>query len=269
MNRFGIVYASTGLAVGLALATAAGCAARAATRPPVVARAPRTTAAAPAPQPPPPPVATDGIIHVVHPGQTLWRIARAYGVDIEEVQRANAITDPTRIENGQGLRIPGVDSVRDVPPFPAPIPDVARPHALEAPIAAAVGEWTWPVPGGEVVGHFGDSRRAHRHAGLDIRTRAGEPVVAARDGRVRYCGDTLRGYGLTVVIDHGDGTSSLYGHNSKLLVREGQDVHAGQEIARVGSSGNATTPHCHFEIRRDDRPLDPLPLLDAHATGTR
>jgi lipoprotein NlpD len=263
MNRSVIVYASTGLTVGLAIAAVAGCAARAATSPPVVTRAPRTTPAVPAPQ------ATDGVIHVVHPGQTLWRIARAYGVDIEEVQRANDISDPSRIENGQELRIPGVESVRDVPAFPAPIPDIGRPHPLEAPMAAAVGEWTWPVPGGEVVGHFGDSRRKHSHAGLDIRGRAGEPVVAARDGRVCYCGGTLRGYGLTVVIDHGDGTSSLYGHNSKLLVREGQDVHAGQEIARVGSSGNATTPHCHFEIRRDDRPLDPLPLLEAHATGTR
>ena len=209
------------------------------------------------------------VIHVVEPGQTLWRIARAYGVGIDEVQQANHIADPSRIENGQALRIPGADAVREVPPFPAPVPQWTGPTTLEPPSVLAAGGWTWPVPGGEVVGRFGDARRARRHAGLDIRGRAGEPVVAARGGIVRYSGDTLRGYGLTVVIDHGDGTTSLYGHNSKLLVREGDDVRAGQEIAQVGSSGNATTPHCHFEIRREDQPLDPLPLFDSHATGTQ
>ncbi len=264
MKRPGIVYATTISGLTLVFVAAVGCAARAS----VHAAVPSVPPAPAAPAVAGPTTTTDGVIHVVEPGQTLWRIARAYGVGVEAVQQANHIADPSRIENGQALRIPGAHGVREVPPFPAPLPVGTEP-TLDSPSVLAAGAWTWPVPGGEVVGRFGDARRAHRHAGLDIRGRAGEPVVAARGGRVRYSDDTLRGYGMTVVIDHGDGTSSLYGHNSRLLVREGDDVHAGQEIARLGSSGNATTPHCHFEIRRDDRPLDPLPLFDSHATGTR
>ena len=68
----------------------------------------------------------------------------------------------------------------------------------------------------------------------------------------------MRGYGNTVVVDHGDGLTTLYAHNSELLVRPGDTVTAGQRIARVGHTGNATTDHCHFEVRRGDAPVDPL-----------
>jgi len=204
------------------------------------------------------------VTHVVEPGQTLWRIARTYGVEIESLQRENGIDDPARIAEGQALRIPGADIVREVPPFPAPVPELERLH-----LALDTSAWIWPVPGGEIVSRFGDPRRAHRHAGLDIRGRTGQPIVAARAGRVKYSGSSLRGYGKTVVIDHGDGTSTLYGHNSELLVREGEEVAAAQEIARLGSSGNATAAHCHFEVRENDHPRDPLPLFASSAEGTR
>jgi murein DD-endopeptidase MepM/ murein hydrolase activator NlpD len=71
----------------------------------------------------------------------------------------------------------------------------------------------------------------------------------------------MRGYGKTVILDHGDGYSSLYAHNAKLLVRVGQHVDQGMPVALLGSTGNATAEHCHFEIRRNERRLDPLLFL--------
>ncbi len=76
-----------------------------------------------------------------------------------------------------------------------------------------------------------------------------------------YAGAGLRGYGKTVILDHRDGMQSLYAHNSVLLVRVGERVEQGQSIARVGRTGNATTDHCHFEIRLNDRRVDPMRWL--------
>jgi murein DD-endopeptidase MepM/ murein hydrolase activator NlpD len=86
-------------------------------------------------------------------------------------------------------------------------------------------------------------------------------VLAARGGRVVYSDDRMRGYGKTVILDHGGGVTTLYAHNSDLLVRKGQRVRPGERIARIGRTGNASAEHCHFEIRRDDAPLDPLRFL--------
>jgi lipoprotein NlpD len=134
-------------------------------------------------------------------------------------------------------------------------------RAADARFDAGDTDWLWPVHGGQVLSGFGAQRRDHAHMGVDIRGRQGQSVLAAREGRVRYSGSTMRGYGKTVIVDHGQGLSSLYAHNAELLVKVGQVVARGQSLARVGRSGNATTDHCHFEIRRYDRPIDPLLLL--------
>ncbi|HXV76050.1 MAG TPA: LysM peptidoglycan-binding domain-containing M23 family metallopeptidase [Candidatus Polarisedimenticolaceae bacterium] len=189
-----------------------------------------------------------GVVHVVERGQTLWRIARTYEVEIGELARINGIADPTRIHTGQRVFVPGVDSLRVVvPPSASPV--------------LAASAWAWPVEEGVLLSYFGAPRRSRDHQGVDIRARHGQPVVAARAGRVVYSGAGMRGYGKTVIIDHGDGISTLYAHNSALAVRVGQRVAQGERIARVGRSGNASSDHCHFEIRHQDRPVDPLPYL--------
>ena len=169
------------------------------------------------------------VYHVVQPGQTLWSISQRYGLTVEELARVNNISDPDRLFVDQRLLIPGT---------------------------RALG-WAWPVPGGKILSPFGEHRRGHRHAGLDIRGQDGQEVLAVRSGRVRYS-STMRDYGKTVIVDHGDGLSSLYAHNSKLLVAVGQRVRRAQPIARIGRTGNATTEHCHFEIRRGEISVDPL-----------
>jgi murein DD-endopeptidase MepM/ murein hydrolase activator NlpD len=180
------------------------------------------------------------VVHVVQAGETLWRIARAHGVDPADVARANGLSSPDRIEVGQRLVIPGA-------------------------VPAARG-FAWPVAGRRVLSPFGSPRGGRRHAGIDLAGSSGDAVVAVFHGTVVYSGSSLGGYGKTVIVDHGDGVRSLYAHNADLLVQEGQAVVRGEAIARVGRSGNATTEHLHFEIRKDGVAVDPLGWLTGSAT---
>lgn len=227
------------LAVGLL----AGCgAARQAVRAQVQPLASLATPGTPAVE-----QAEPGVLHEVGPGQTLWRIARTYGLPLDELARANGIRDVSRIEAGSLIFVPGAQAAREVVPPAAPV--------------RRDGDWIWPVPDGRILSHFGDSRRTHRHTGIDINGRGGQRVLAARAGNVVYSNDGLRGYGRTVILDHGDGLRTLYAHNASIAVHRGQRVRTGQLIARVGRTGNATTEHCHFEIRRNEVPVDPLLYL--------
>jgi len=125
------------------------------------------------------------------------------------------------------------------------------------------GNMQWPVPGHtNVVSGYGN--RLHpilkfykMHTGIDIDANKGDTIVAANKGTVILAG-YQSGYGNTVVIDHGVGITTLYAHCSKLLVKVGDEVQAGQKIALVGSTGLATGPHLHFEVRKDGKTVNPL-----------
>jgi murein DD-endopeptidase MepM/ murein hydrolase activator NlpD len=106
---------------------------------------------------------------------------------------------------------------------------------------------------------FGMRGRRH-HYGVDLRARHGDPIFAARGGTVRFAG-SMRNYGLTIILDHGGGVSTLYAHASSLYVTAGQWVDQGVVIGAVGATGNATGPHLHFEIAWAGRQIDPVPLL--------
>ncbi len=231
------------LLLGLALLAATGCAGRRA--------APVTSPSRPGREGTTAPHREKGTWHVVRRGETLWRIARRYGVTVEAIARANGIQDPTRIRAGQRLFVPG--GRPDAGPSP-------RPRTGEGGKVPG-GTWRWPVDG-PVTSVFG-SPRAHgrrAHSGIDIAAPAGTAVRAARAGRVTFAG-RKGSYGRLVVLDHGRGFASWYAHLSRIAVRPGQHVDAGAVIGRVGTSGNATGPHLHFEIRRRGRPLDPLVFL--------
>lgn len=128
------------------------------------------------------------------------------------------------------------------------------------------GQLQWPVPGRSYISSgYGYRRRpigsgTEFHTGIDIPASYGSNIVAAEAGRVitaRY----VNGYGYTVIIDHGNGLSTLYGHNSKLVVSQGQSVSKGQVIAKAGSTGNSTGNHCHFEVRLNGKHTSPMPYL--------
>ena len=126
------------------------------------------------------------------------------------------------------------------------------------------GGMIWPIEG-EITSPFGwrvhpISGDARFHSGIDIGGDYGDPIHAAAAGQVIYSG-WISGYGYAVIIDHGGGISTLYGHNEALAVSEGQMVAQGQVIAYCGSTGNSTGPHCHFEVREGGEPVEPLGYL--------
>lgn len=118
----------------------------------------------------------------------------------------------------------------------------------------------WPTQG-IITGHFGKwrggRRSGHYHAGVDIAAPVGTHILAPMDGVVTFAG-RKGGYGRTLIIDHGDGIATLYGHNSEIRVEEGQEVKKGQLISKVGSSGRSTGPHLHYEVRTEGHPVNPL-----------
>ncbi len=193
-----------------------------------------------------------GVVHVVQPGETVWRISKRYGVSVDAVVRANRIRDVTEVPVGARLWIPngrprattaaGVVPVR----FPPP----ARPRTAEPSLALI-----WPVQG-RLSSRFG-RRHGRDHEGVDVAARPGTPVVAAAAGKVIYSG-RLGDYGLVVIVKHVGDVSTVYAHNRRNLVRKGEFVEQGQRIAELGSTGNATGPHLHFEVRRGQRAVDPL-----------
>lgn len=133
-----------------------------------------------------------------------------------------------------------------------------------APPASGSGAMIWPISG-PITSEFG--WRTHPifgtqryHSGLDIGGDYGLPIHAAASGTVEYAG-WISGYGNTVILNHGGGTSTLYGHNQALAVSVGQSVSQGEVIAYCGSTGNSTGPHCHFEVRVNGEPVSPYGYL--------
>ncbi|GHS99753.1 hypothetical protein AGMMS50276_24000 [Synergistales bacterium] len=129
------------------------------------------------------------------------------------------------------------------------------------------GKFSWPVTG-KVTSSYGSKRGRRRvHSGIDIPMPFDTPIGAAADGVVADTGSSksksYRGYGNTVVIDHGNGVFTLYAHCSKLAVKKGQRVKRGDVVAYVGRTGRTTTAHVHFEVRKNGKPVNPMPYLTA------
>lgn len=262
--------------------------------PPVVAASPDPATAAPAPatsEAPPPetePASAPG--YVVKPGDTLIRIGLDTGQNWRDIARWNGLDNPNVLEVGRTLRVtpPEAEVVAANGPRPVTAPGRidskpldGRPEAgASAPAAAAASavppvplakpaapattasrepdedlNWLWPAAG-PLVTPFDDSR----NKGLSIGGKAGDPVLAAADGRVVYAGSGLRGYGNLVIVKHNNTFLSAYAHNQSLLVKEDQAVRRGQKIAEMGSS-DADRVKLHFEIRRQGKPVDPARYL--------
>jgi murein DD-endopeptidase MepM/ murein hydrolase activator NlpD len=279
-----------------ALTLAAALAACAPTSQAVVSRPPRPPPARP--DLPELPGADDGrdtagVVHVVKKGQNLYRIARAYGIEVADLMETNGITDPRSVAVGQELFIPGARELLEVEPAPGPLParpppdglprrpdPDARPAAVRpaprpaAPAAAPAPDpepvalekapprpapiLAWPLKG-VLYGRYGVRGKA-RHDGIDIAAPMGTAIAAADDGTVLFVGDQS-GYGKVVILRHERNLVTVYAHNSEVLVREGQRVARGQAISRVGQTGRTTGPHLHFEVREGVKPRNPLLYL--------
>ncbi len=192
---------------------------------------------------------TAASVHTVRADDTLWAIARQHGASPKALADANGLADPNRLRVGARITIPGSSPSRDVT------------SAQSARRAWRPG-MDWPSRG-IVTSRFGYRGKWHHH-GIDIAAPVGSPIAAARDGVVQFTG-WQAGYGWLVIVDHGEGLTTWYGHASKILVRVGQQVSKGEVIALVGTSGEVTGPNLHLEVRRRNVPLDPWPYL----TGQR
>jgi murein DD-endopeptidase MepM/ murein hydrolase activator NlpD len=194
---------------------------------------------------------------VVRSGDNLFRIGKAYDIPYQELARLNRIGDPNQIHVGQRIFIPGATR-------PLPVEIITPSEATLERIAPADRQersqngFIWPVKG-NITSRFG-YRGQTFHDGIDISAEEGSPIVAVEDGDVIYK-DQLRGYGNLIIIRHASGFVSVYSHNKRNLVREGQKVSRGDVIGEVGSTGRVSAPHLHFEIRKDNVAKDPLSYL--------
>lgn len=210
--------------------------------------------------------------YIVNPGDTLYSIAFQVGQDYHALAQWNGIRWPYRIYPDQRLLIspPPSESRRSSVVMSRPQSTSGKsttnglrpkPRARTRPATAATDNgtlmWQWPTEG-TIIKTFSHSDPGRK--GLDIVGRHGQPVRAAAPGRVVYSGSGLRGYGQLIIVKHNSVYLSAYGHNKRLLVKEGETIHAGQLIAEMGDS-EATQPMLHFEIRRNGEPIDPQRLL--------
>ncbi|MBI3534353.1 MAG: M23 family metallopeptidase [Deltaproteobacteria bacterium] len=134
-------------------------------------------------------------------------------------------------------------------------------------VKAMTYQWQWPVRPVVITSLFG-KRGSDYHEGVDLRAKRGSIVYAVSDGEVIYAGASIKGYGKMLVIEHGgvggNALSTVYAHNSRLVVKKGQRVRKGQQIAYSGSTGHSVGPHLHFEIRHGVIALDPIKILPEH-----
>jgi len=204
-----------------------------------------------------------GLRHRVERGESLYRIAKAYGVTPEELARVNGIRDTGRIEVGQVIVVP---RARRALPVGVITPESARGDRPAPPeLPRGPSPFVWPVEAGVVTSPFGPRGDTH-HDGIDIGSREGAPVRAARAGRVLYS-DHLRGYGNLIIVAHDDGYATVYAHNRENRARPGAEVRQGDVIALVGQSGKTSGPNLHFEVRKDNIARNPLFYLPALPAG--
>ncbi len=208
----------------------------------------------------------------IHPGQRL--VLHPFGGDYDgEPQRAESKPRPragaqiatTPMGDSKPLETRPLESDRPParpapveaepatrPPVPAPVP-APPPRAAPRPVKFT-GPWGWPADGEP------SAPQSAARKGIDIHGKLGQPVHAARSGRVVYAGNGLKGFGLIAIIKHDESYLSAYGHTDRLLVREGDEVMAGQQIAAMGL-GPENLPLLYFEVRRDGKPIDPHKVL--------
>ncbi len=203
----------------------------------------------------------DGVFHTVQRGENIFRISRHYQVSVSSVLDANQIRDERSLQVGERLWIP--EARRSPPeyaliPPPAGVGDAPQ-RARNDAIQNGNLSFAWPLRG-RLTGRF-DRRRGRLHEGIDLAAKPGTLIRASESGRVIYSGNGLGGYGKVVIVRHSKVYASVYAHNRKNRVRKGAFVDKGEAIAEVGQTGNATGPHLHFEIRRDEHAQDPLDYL--------
>jgi lipoprotein NlpD len=195
--------------------------------------------------------------HVVKAGETVYSIARRYGLEYRDVARWNGLGRDFLIHPGERLRLNPPPGGRAAAHALPPATVQSAPRASPDHPAHRPPDWSWPVEAGKVAGSV---RQPSGGIGLRIDGGLNQPIFAAADGRVVYTGSGLRGYGQLIIINHERGWLTAYGHNTLVAVREGEEVRAGQTIGAMGP-GPGGSAMLYFEIRLEGEPVDPLTQL--------
>lgn len=196
-----------------------------------------------------------GVVHIVKSGETIYSIAKKYSVDAQAVvdYPFNSFTNDETFSLAIGQRLIVPDGVMPAQAAPA-VNSIAR--TPDAGAVTATGSWAWPTKGVITQGF------KPWHKAIDVANPAAPPILAADSGTVMVAGwPDNSGYGNRVVINHGNGFITLYGHMSRIDVKPGQTVKRGDQLGIMGSTGRSTGTHLHFEIRTSKGNIDPLKAL--------
>ena len=186
-------------------------------------------------------------------GDTLYSIASRHGWNFKELARYNGIRAPYAVNVGQTIRFGGSKATTRTATTTA---SKGKPVAPASNVT--LRGWGWPLQG-PVIGRYSAADKLSK--GIRIAARQGQPVFASLGGKVAFA-TNIRGYGNLIILQHGTSHASVYGHNSKLLVKEGQTVSKGQKIAEAGDL-DADRVQLYFEIRQNGKPVNPLSVLPA------
>lgn len=217
------------------------------------------------------PQTATGQSYTVQVGDTLYKIAQQHGTTVQAIANANNITDPSQLRVGQVLTVGSSVAVAkngSTPKAPTPEPSsgtvattspVSTPPPAPKTTSARASDanlinWGWPNNGKMIQGFTATTK------GIDLEGNVGDAVNAAADGKVMYAGNGVRGLGNLILLGHSNGFITAYAHNDTLIVKTGQEIKKGQQIATVGQS-DTTSPRLHFEIRRRGTPVNPLSYL--------
>lgn len=202
------------------------------------------------------------LTYKIKPGDTLFSICRKHNVEVSLVSALNDITNANKIKSGQEIIIP-LELSFDTPVVVTTGSVKERNVSIQS-VGSRVSSRTnngfMMVPTTGVISSLFGPRKGEFHTGLDIANDLGTPIYAAQSGKVIFTG--WRGnYGRAVIIDHMNGYQTLYGHNSKIIIKSGQIVKAGQLISQMGSTGRSTGPHLHFEVYHNNKVVNPIEYI--------
>jgi len=237
-------------------------------------------------------------VYVVKEKDTVESVSQRYGVPVQTIVDRNRLIPPYTLRPGQSLQLPNARFVPDAtggpttatatapgpvkreslpPPGQSEPPRSAAPPAAgqPTPLSPAAAEssvtvpatppprMAWPLKG-KVLAPYGTASGGQKNDGIDIQAEPGAPVKAADGGTVVYVGSEVAHLGNLVLVQHPGGYITAYGNNEAVLVKKGEEVKKGETIAKAGSSGGASSPRLHFEVRRGgSRTIDPTTVLPA------
>jgi len=184
------------------------------------------------------PTGIPGIYHRVERGETLWRISKIYNIDLDEITKVNHIPDAATIDMGQLIFIPH------------------RQKSQNLAAKSSTEDFIWPVRG-RVISTFGQTFNTMINKGLNIQCSRSLDIVASRSGKIVFYDDNFKDFGKTIIIDHGDGFSTVYARNSQVFIKIGDYTPKGALIAKAGSTDRDKNTYLHFEIRKGHIPQNP------------